>query len=57
MKSQVVTKPSIWPAKQEPVATEWQCVACSGRAILLHKGTTYCRECFDENSRLGRLVG
>lgn len=35
----------------------WECFACVGKAVLLHRGTGYCRKCYDERNAQGKLIG
>lgn len=40
---------------QTPAA--WECIACDSRAVLLHRGTAYCRPCYDKRNYNGTLIG
>ena len=51
------SKPTLEVIDPPQPAPRWGCVMCSRGAELMHKGTTYCRSCFDEASRMGRLIG
>jgi len=56
---------SIWGAKEQAVkAIEivkregWylECLYGPHEANLMHRGTAYCRSCYDEKARLGLLI-
>jgi hypothetical protein len=34
----------------------WDCITCDGKAGVLHKGTAYCRACYDRRNHSGTLV-
>jgi hypothetical protein len=34
----------------------WNCVSCEEKATLLHRGTGYCRPCYDRRNHNGTLV-
>lgn len=36
---------------------EWECVGCADRAAILHRGTGYCRRCYDKRNYDGTLIG
>lgn len=40
-----------------PKVAEWECVGCADRAVLLHRGTGYCRKCYDRRNYEGSLIG
>lgn len=43
--------------REEPKGPNvWGCVMGDHRADVLHKGTSYCRSCYDEKNRLGELI-
>ena len=42
--------------KTEANALHLECVFGPHKADLLHKGTAYCRRCYDERNRLGQLI-
>jgi len=42
---------------EAPKITEWECVGCADRAVLLHRGTGYCRKCYDRRNYEGSLIG
>lgn len=39
-----------------PPAPRWQCCFCDQPAVLMHKGSTYCRADYDEKGRAGKLI-
>lgn len=39
-----------------PERTDFECVACPNKAAVMHKGTTYCRPCYDRRAYGGTLV-
>lgn len=63
-------KPSEYPTTSQPTPelaakiippevpkpTVWECVVCSDRAVLLHKGTAYCRPCYQKRNYEGTLI-
>ena len=34
----------------------WECVFCMELARILHRGTAYCRKCYDIKNQYGKLV-
>lgn len=42
--------------KVQPNFLSFECIAGPHTAQILHRGTAYCRTCFDEKNRLGQLV-
>lgn len=34
----------------------WDCMACKEKATVLHRGTAYCRRCYDQRNLLGTLI-
>lgn len=42
---------------ETPKSAEWECVGCADRAALLHRGTGYCRKCYDRRNYQGSLIG
>lgn len=52
-----VAKPTLEVISPAPTSARWLCIRCTNVAVLMHKGTTYCRECYDEGARMGRLIG
>lgn len=58
----VVSQPPM-PAVAEKIIpievqkTEWECIGCADRAVLLHRGTGYCRRCYDKRNYEGTLIG
>lgn len=40
-------QPNFWPV---------ECLYGPHKAELLHRGTAYCRTCYDEKNRLGNLL-
>lgn len=48
------------PIKPDPVPAlteRWQCVFCDEPAVLLHKGSSYCRTHYNAKAYAGELVG
>jgi len=54
-------KPAVVAEKIPPVesgkAPEWECIGCADKATLLHRGTAYCRRCYDKRNYDGSLIG
>lgn len=42
---------------ETPKSGEWECIGCADRAVLLHRGTAYCRGCYDKRNYDGTLIG
>ena len=40
----------------QPMGWPIQCIYGPHQAELLHRGTAYCRSCYDEKCRLGKLL-
>ena len=40
----------------QPNFLNLECVYGPHQAVLLHRGTAYCRTCYDERNRLGQLI-
>lgn len=38
------------------VPLSWECIGCVGKAVVLHKGTAYCRRCYDDRNYHGKLI-
>jgi hypothetical protein len=34
----------------------WTCIGCEAKATLLHRGTAYCRHCYDKRNYNNTLV-
>lgn len=61
-------KPTEYPAvSQSPIVAEripvdspkpmvWECIGCPERAAVIHKGTGYCRACYERRNYEGKLV-
>ena len=45
------------PPTQPGDANGWECIGCADKATLLHKGTAYCRRCYDKRNYEGSLIG
>ncbi len=44
-------------ALEKSVASnDWSCVGCEGHAQVIHRGTTYCKECYRTRAYTGNLV-
>lgn len=41
----------------ETIKADWECLICSDRAVLLHRGTGYCRRCYDKRNYENSLIG
>lgn len=44
------------PPSPSPMNPRWQCVFCDEPAVLMHKGSTYCRRDYNEKNIQGGLV-
>ncbi len=42
--------------KVQPNFLRFECLYGPHNADLMHKGTAYCRSCYDEKNRLGKLI-
>lgn len=42
--------------KIQPNFLNFECIYGPHKADLLHRGTAYCRTCYDEKNRLGQLI-
>lgn len=49
--------PKPAPETLSPRMLGLYCACCNNMADLFHRGTTYCRRCYDDRNRTGRLVG
>lgn len=47
-------EPGLKP--EDPMFFRYECVFCANYAALLHRGSSYCRRCYEEHNRLGRLI-
>jgi hypothetical protein len=43
--------------QEQPKVGEWECIGCADKAVLLHRGTAYCRRCYDKRNYDGSLIG
>lgn len=41
---------------EAPKPTAWECVGCDNVAVVLHRGTGYCRTCYDNRNLVGKLI-
>jgi hypothetical protein len=48
--------PSAPASIQVQEVHQWECVACSAHAVVLHKGTGYCRAHYDARAYNGSLI-
>lgn len=44
------------PHPEVSLPTFFECLYGSHKADLLHRGTAYCRSCYDEKARTGKLI-
>lgn len=47
-------KPEVEEVKKEIIFFE--CIYGNHKADLLHRGTAYCRPCYDERNPIGKLI-
>ena len=42
--------------KVQPNFLMFECVYGPHKAVILHRGTAYCRRCYDERNQFGKLI-
>lgn len=41
---------------ESPKPTAWECIGCPEGAAIIHKGTGYCRACYEKRNLVGTLI-
>ena len=52
----VAPRPEPVPLQIIEQKHDWECVGCPGKASVIHRGTTYCKPCYEKRAYGGTLV-